>query len=76
MFAFCYIDQNKNKAFLVRDRYGQKPLYFKIKNKFIFANEIKAILSTKVDKKPNYNEFLRFMNFMIMIKPYLKIFSN
>ena len=64
MFAFCYIDQNKNKAFLVRDRYGQKPLYFStIKNKFIFANEIKAILSTKVDKKPNYNEFLRFMNF-------------
>ena len=55
---FCYIDQNKNKAFLVRDRYGQKPLYFStIKNKFIFANEIKAILSTKVDKKPNYNEF-------------------
>ena len=41
-----------------------KSSYFStIKNKFIFANEIKAILSTKVDKKPNYNEFLRFMNF-------------
>ena len=43
---------------LVRDRYG-KNLYILAQLKInLFANEIKAILSTKVDKKPNYNEFL------------------
>lgn len=64
MFAFCYVDQEKNQAYLARDRFGQKPLYFtKSNDGFIFASEIKAILSTGINNTPNYSEILRFANF-------------
>lgn len=45
--------------FLVRDRIGQKPLYYYHKNNsFIFASEIKGIL-TQVDSIPNITENFR-----------------
>ena len=45
MFAFAIWDNIKKKVFLVRDRVGVKPLYFKFNSeKLIFSSEIKAIL--------------------------------
>ncbi len=45
MFAFAIWDNIKKKVFLVRDRVGVKPLYYKIDSeKLIFSSEIKAIL--------------------------------
>jgi asparagine synthase (glutamine-hydrolysing) len=44
MFAFSIVDQEKNKAYLVRDRFGVKPLYYFIDtDQIIFSSEIKAI---------------------------------
>ena len=44
MFAFSIVNQKDNKAFLVRDRFGIKPLYyFKSEDKIVFSSEIKAI---------------------------------
>ncbi len=44
MFAFSIFDQSNNKAYLVRDRFGVKPLYYKVdKNGLYFASEIKAL---------------------------------
>lgn len=64
MFSFCYLDQEKNEAYIARDRFGQKPLYYSKKNNsFIFASEIKAILASGIDITPNHNELLRFVNF-------------
>jgi len=64
MFAFCYIDQEKNEAYLVRDRFGQKPLYYsKINDGFIFASEMKAILTAGINSSVNYSEIQRFVNF-------------
>lgn len=63
MFSFCYIDQEKSIAFLARDRFGQKPLYFsKKKNNFTFASEIRAVLCNEIDNTINYQELLRFVN--------------
>lgn len=46
MFAFAIYDSKKKKILLARDRMGEKPLYYSISNgKFIFASELKAILS-------------------------------
>jgi asparagine synthase (glutamine-hydrolysing) len=52
MFAFGLYDQKLNQLFLVRDRFGIKPLYFSIQDsKLLFASELKAILATQTIKK-------------------------
>ncbi|MHC9540250.1 MAG: asparagine synthase (glutamine-hydrolyzing) [Vulcanimicrobiota bacterium] len=44
MFAFAIWDKIKRRLFIARDRYGIKPLYYAfVKNKFVFASEVKAI---------------------------------
>lgn len=45
IFAFAIWDRMKQQLFLVRDRYGVKPLYYyQGHGKFIFGSEIKSIL--------------------------------
>jgi len=53
IFAIAVWDRIDKKLYLVRDRFGVKPLYyFTDKNYFIFGSEIKAILeSGKVSKR-------------------------
>ena len=43
-FAFCIWDQNKQRAFLARDRLGIKPLYWALfDNKLLFSSEMPSI---------------------------------
>lgn len=50
-FAFAIFDKQNNSLFIARDRMGVKPLlYYFDGNTFIFASELKAILSFNVDK--------------------------
>lgn len=61
IFSFAII--HNNELFLARDRLGVKPLFYsKIKNDFIFASEIKAILKSGlikpiIDKKSIHELF-------------------
>ncbi|KZY64392.1 MULTISPECIES: asparagine synthase (glutamine-hydrolyzing) [unclassified Oleiphilus] len=44
MYAFCAYNKSTNQAYLVRDRMGEKPLYFsKQGHKFFFSSELKAL---------------------------------
>lgn len=46
MFAFSIFDKSTNKVFIARDFFGEKPLYFsKNENSFIWASELKSIIS-------------------------------
>jgi len=60
MWAFVIYDKQKGKYFMSRDRFGKKPFYYyKSADTFIFASEIKVILSHPiVDAKPN----IQFLN--------------
>jgi len=52
MFAFAIWDNNLQKLFLARDRFGTKPLYYFIdKENLIFASEIKAIIKNPEIKR-------------------------
>jgi asparagine synthase (glutamine-hydrolysing) len=54
MFAFALIDQANSLAYLVRDRFGVKPLFYQVDDKKItFASEIKAIKAINYDMHTN-----------------------
>lgn len=48
MFAFCIYDEQEQKLFFARDRFGEKPLYYCLKNRNIcFASEVSSILTNE-----------------------------
>ena len=60
MFSICIIDENLNKVFLIRDRFGIKPLYFRYEKnlkKIYFCSELNPLVKTgNYKKKININE--------------------
>jgi asparagine synthase (glutamine-hydrolysing) len=69
MFAFAIYDRTDRKLYLVRDRYGVKPLYVaKAGSTVVFGSEVKAILASglveaKIDLE-GLCEYLTFQNFL------------
>ncbi|MBI88597.1 MAG: asparagine synthase (glutamine-hydrolyzing) [Candidatus Marinimicrobia bacterium] len=67
MFAFSIWDRKKKRIYLVRDRYGIKPLYFaQWGNTFVFGSEQKAILqhplSQRIIDREALLEYFTFQN--------------
>lgn len=53
MYAFSIYDSKKRKVYIARDYFGEKPLYFLAdSDKFIWASELKSIVST-LKRKPS-----------------------
>ncbi len=71
MFAFAIYDQEKQLVFLARDRIGKKPLkYFMNSNVFIFASELKAILTQKeVTKAPDFVAIHHYLTYGYVPSP-------
>mgnify|MGYP006081506669 CR=1 FL=1 len=65
MFAICIYDLHKNKIYLIRDRFGEKPLYYGIQDGcFIFSSEVRGLENIsffeKKISKESINYFLKY----------------
>ncbi len=65
MYAIALADQKKEELYLIRDRFGIKPLYYAIQDGVVgFASEIKAMLDmphvTKNISHEQIGDFLRY----------------
>jgi asparagine synthase (glutamine-hydrolysing) len=65
MFAIILYDKKENNIYLIRDRFGEKPLYYYLDNKnLIFASEIKSLLKHSGTIKKLNDEVLNdFFNY-------------
>ena len=64
MFAFSIYDRKEQKLYIVRDRFGIKPLYYYCENDLIFGSEIKALIASNIIKKEiDYQGFYEYLHF-------------
>lgn len=71
MFALAVYDKVKQKVILVRDRLGEKPLYWtKTKSGYVFASEMKVLLSMKgVKRRLNKSAIDRYFHYYYIPEP-------
>lgn len=71
MFAIALFDKKKGLVYLVRDRMGEKPLYWtKTKKGVVFASEMKSLLQTDgINKSLNYSSIDRYFHYYYIPEP-------
>jgi asparagine synthase (glutamine-hydrolysing) len=72
MFSFVIYDTHEETLFIARDRVGKKPFkYFMNDNCFIFASELKAILTQKeVKAEPDYIAIQKYFLYGYVPSPF------
>ena len=62
-FAIFFLDNKENKAYLIRDRLGQKPLYYSLNNNnLIFSSNFLSISTVLKNKNINFNSLNDYLN--------------
>lgn len=71
MFAFGLLDLNKQKLFLVRDRFGIKPLYYsQVNGDLTFTSELKAIVKHSTYKyQIDFSSFSDYFTYRYIPSP-------
>jgi asparagine synthase (glutamine-hydrolysing) len=77
MFAFAIWDKRKNALFLVRDRFGIKPLvYYLDRDRLVFASEIQALLTDgSIPREIDWEALHNYFSFYYITAP-LTIFRS
>ena len=72
MFAISVWDSKVKRLYLIRDRFGEKPLYYGWSNGvFMFGSELKALRSYKgFDNEIDRNALSLYMQYMYVPSPY------
>jgi asparagine synthase (glutamine-hydrolysing) len=68
MFAFAIWDEKEQSAFIARDRFGVKPLYYAIENGVLYAaSEAKALLPFLPRIETDQDGFLDYLTFQFCL---------
>lgn len=71
MFAFALFDQSIQTLWVVRDRFGEKPLYFTHDSqRFLFASELKALVGQLPERTIDPNALNLFLSLSYIPAPY------
>lgn len=69
-FAFAIYDNRDDTLFVARDRMGIKPLlYYRDRNKFLFASEMKALVALGIPKKLDYTSLSQYFQLNYIPSP-------
>ena len=69
-FAFAIYDNIEKSLLIARDRMGKKPLLiYQDENKFIFASEMKALLSFDIPKELDYISLFQYLQLNYIPSP-------
>ena len=75
-FSIAYFDGRNNNIFLIRDRVGQKPLFYSVDNKnVIFSSNLTSIFNLKKDSAVLDSQIVNYLNFGVIPSPHT-IFEN
>ena len=75
-FSIFFLDQKIKKAYLVRDRIGQKPLfYFSNQSSFVFGSNLKSLVKLTGDKDVDESSIAEYLNLGVVTSPNT-IFQN
>lgn len=70
-FAFAIYDNREDTLFIARDRMGIKPLlFYRDRNKLLFASEMKALLALGIPKKLDKTSVSQYFQFNFIPSPY------
>ena len=69
-FSIVFLDIKKEKLFLIRDRVGQKPLYYSPGKKAVsFSSNLKSLIKIEENKELNDKELVNYLNFGVVPSP-------
>jgi len=69
MFSISISDERLKKHYLIRDRFGIKPLYYHLNNKkkeLTFCSEIQGLFFNNIKKRENLAEIHKYLNFDLL----------
>jgi len=62
MFALATWDEQAQRLFLARDRFGEKPFFYHFnKDHFVFASEMKALWAAGIERKANLQMLFNYI---------------
>ena len=75
-FAIAFLDEKESKLHLIRDRLGQKPLYYYLDNENIhFGSSLLSLLKIIKEYKIDENQLNSYLNYGIVSSPFT-LFKN
>tara|TARA_Y100001970_G_scaffold293230_1_gene438667 strand:+ start:3252 stop:5045 length:1794 start_codon:yes stop_codon:yes gene_type:complete len=75
-FSIVFFDFKLNKILLIRDRLGQKPLFFSnTKNNLVFGSNLESVSEISNEKEISEAEFYKYLNLGVVPSP-MTIYKN